>query len=63
MSIKNLKLKIKNYPILLLWLWSFAYLAFLSFTSPFPRYLIPLTPFFYILSICFLKYLSHPRVS
>lgn len=38
-------------PAALLALWSLAYLGFLSFTSPFPRYLVAETPFLYLLGL------------
>jgi hypothetical protein len=44
-------IKSRRLPLLLLWLWSEGYLLFLSFTSPFPRYLILLMPFLYLLSL------------
>jgi hypothetical protein len=41
----------RTFPLLLIWMWSVCYLAFLTFTSPFPRYLIILMPFMYLLSL------------
>lgn len=49
--VRNWKLEIRNYYVILIWLQSFAYLVFLCFTSPFPRYLVLLTPGLYLLAI------------
>ena len=50
-------IKNRNYPGLLLWLWCIFYLLFLSVTSPFPRYLILLMPFLYLLTLDFIRQL------
>jgi len=41
----------QNLPLLVIWLWTAVYLIFISFSSPFPRYLVALYPFWVILSV------------
>ena len=59
--ISNLKLKIINGPAVFVGMWALVYLSFLSLTSVFPRYLVLLTPFIYLLSVYFLKSLFYPN--
>lgn len=53
---RNKKIKLSYYDqnILLIVLWIFSYLVFLTFTPVFPRYLLLLVPFMYNLTVWFL---------
>jgi hypothetical protein len=44
-------LSLRNNPSLVVWLWSVVYLVFISCSSPFPRYLVALYPFWVILAL------------
>lgn len=41
----------RHFGVLVIWLWCAVYLAFISFSSPFPRYLAALYPFWVILAL------------
>lgn len=49
----------RRLPLFLIWLWPVVYLAWLSFTSVFPRYLVALTPFLSMLTVYLISHENH----